>query len=396
MVELLSPVHDFISLRAAIGAGANAVYFGVKELNMRITAKNFDLKALKKIADFCHKNNVKAYLTLNAIVYENELSKVKKILKEAKKSGIDAVICWDFSVIEECKKLKLKIILSTQASVSNSKAAEFFYKLGVKRITLARECSLEQIKAIKRKMPKLEIETFIHGAMCVSVSGRCFLSQEIFGKSANRGDCLQPCRRKYLIKDVEEGHELELGEEYVLSPKDLCCVDFIEKLIEAKIDSFKIEGRARSPEYVKVVTEAYREAIDAYHNKRLTNNLKKKLKEKLKTVYNRGFSSGFYLGKPLNEFTRSYGSKATKKKVYLGKVKNYFKKIKVAEIKLEAGNIKLKDMIMIQGPTTGIAEQEVNSIELNHKKIRSAKKGQSIAVKIDKLARENDNVYLVK
>ncbi|MCK4520932.1 MAG: U32 family peptidase, partial [Nanoarchaeota archaeon] len=296
----------------------------------------------------------------------------------------------------ECKKLKLKIILSTQASVSNSKAAEFFYGLGVKRITLARECSLEQIKAIKRKLPKLEIETFIHGAMCVSVSGRCFLSQEIFGKSANRGDCLQPCRRKYLIKDVEEGHELELGEEYVLSPKDLCCVDFIEKLIEAKIDSFKIEGRARSPEYVKVVTEAYREAIDAYHNKRLTNNLKKKLKEKLKTVYNRGFSSGFYLGKPLNEFTRSYGSKATKKKVYLGKVKNYFKKIKVAEIKLEAGNIKLKDMIMIQGPTTGIAEQEVNSIELNHKKIRSAKKGQSIAVKTDKLARENDNVYLIK
>lgn len=267
--ELLSPVQDFVSLQAAIEAGADAVYFGINELNMRLNAKNFQLKQLDEVAKLCHKNKVKSYLALNSIVYDNEINKLKDILNKAKKSKIDAIICWDFSVINEANKLNLPIHISTQASLSNFEAVKTLKKSfkNIKRVILARELSLSQIDSIiyklKKEKIKVEIEVFIHGAMCVSISGRCFLSQEIFGKSANRGDCLQPCRRKYIIKDVEENHELELGEEYIMSPKDLCALPFIDKLIQANISSFKIEGRNRSPEYVKVVTEVYREAIDA-------------------------------------------------------------------------------------------------------------------------------------
>lgn len=267
--ELLSPVQDLVSLKAAIDAGADAVYFGIKELNMRQGAKNFELKELKKIIDICHKNKVKAYLTLNTIVYDNEISRVKEILRKIKKLKIDAVIAWDFSVINEANKLGIPMHISTQASISNFEAIKTLKKnfKNITSVNLARELSLEQIKYIIKKLKKerikVDIEVFVHGAMCVSVSGRCFMSQEIFGKSANRGECLQPCRRKYILKDIEEDHELELGEEYVMSPKDLCTIEIIDKLIEAGINSFKIEGRNRSPEYVKVVTESYREAIDA-------------------------------------------------------------------------------------------------------------------------------------
>jgi putative protease len=266
--ELLSPVQDLVSLKAAIDAGCDAVYFGVKGLNMRAGAKNFDTKDIKKIVSIAHKNKVRAYLALNVIVYDDELAKVKKILGEAKKNKIDAVICWDLSVLELCNRLKIPIHLSTQASVTNLESLRSYYKkFKIKRAVLARELSLEQIKGIIKKIKKnklkVEIETFVHGAMCVSVSGRCFLSQEVFNKSANRGECLQPCRRKYIIKDSEEKHEFLIGEDYVLSPKDLCTIEILDKLVDAGIDSFKIEGRNRSAEYVKVVTEVYRQAIDA-------------------------------------------------------------------------------------------------------------------------------------
>lgn len=393
--ELLSPVQDFVSLKAAIDSGADAVYFGIKELNMRIGAKNFELKDVKNVVEKCHKNKVKAYFTLNTIIYDDEVEKVKKILMLLKKEQIDAVICWDYSVIKECEKLKLPIHLSTQAGVANFETIVFLKNKikNLKRVNLARELSLEQIKAIiikiKQIKSKIEIETFIHGAMCVSVSGRCFLSQEVFNKSANRGECLQPCRRKYLVKDVEEKHEFELGEEYVMSPKDICTIEIIDKLIEAGINVFKIEGRNRSPEYVKVVTECYREAID---------NLKadkKNLLKKLKSVYNRGFSTGFYLGKPMNEWSKVYGSKATKKKIYLGKVLNCYKKVKVAEILLKTKGLKLNDKIMFQGNKTGVFEDKVCSIEVNGKKIKTAKKGQRVGVKIKKVVRENDKVFLI-
>lgn len=439
--ELLSPVQDFTSLKAAIDAGADAIYFGIKELNMRIKAKNFYFKDTKKVINICHKNNVKAYFTLNTIVYDNETSKIKKILKKLKKENIDAVIAWDFSVIKECEKLNLPVHLSTQASISNFEAIKLLKNKfkNIKRVNLARELSLSQIKTIIKKIRQnkldIKIETFIHGAMCVSVSGRCFLSQQIFNKSANRGECIQPCRRKYIIKDVEEGHELELKEDYIISPKDLCTINIIDKLIEAKINAFKIEGRNRSPEYVKVTTECYKEAIDTIvqsknkstggrgtsqvsikYKKHLSPLLKKSLNEKnkknienkyneklkdklikkLKTVYNRGFSTGFYLGKPLNQWAKAYGSKATKKKIYIGKVLNYYKRIKVAEVLLQTAALKLNGEIMFQGNKTGVIHQKVDSMEIKNRKIDSAKKGQRVGIKTDKLVRENDKVFLFR
>jgi len=393
--QLLSPVQDFTSLKAAIDAGADAVYFGIKELNMRIKAKNFHLKDTKKVINICHKNKIKAYFTLNTIIYDNEIKKVKTILKKLKKEKIDAIIAWDFSVIKECEKLNILIHLSTQASISNFEAIKLLKNKfkNIKRINLARELTLNQIRNIIREIKKnklnVEIETFIHGAMCVSISGRCFLSQQIFNKSANRGECIQPCRRKYILKDVEEAHELELGEDYIISPKDLCTIDILDKLIEAKINAFKIEGRNRSPEYVKTVTECYREAID---NPKANKN---KLIKKLKTVYNRGFSTGFYLGKPINQWSKTYGSKATKKKIYIGKVKNFYKKINVAEIKIESNQLKLNDNIIFQGSTTGVIEQKITSMEKNHKKIKKAKKGERIAIKTNNRVRENDKVFLM-
>ncbi len=393
--ELLSPVQDLVSLNAAIDAGADAVYFGIKELNMRAGAKNFELKELKKVTDICHKNKVKAYLTLNTIVYEKELKKLNAILKKAKAANIDAVICWDFAVIEQANKLNVPIHLSTQASISNFEALNSLktrFK-NIKTVILARELTLSQIRSIINKIKKsrlgIKVETFIHGAMCVSVSGRCFLSQEIFNKSANRGECLQPCRRKYLIKDVEENHEFELGKEYVLSPKDLCALPILDRLKKAGISSFKIEGRNRSPEYVKTVTEVYREAIDN------TKSNKSKLLKKLKTVYNRGFSKGFFMGAPVDEWSKAYGNKATKKKIYIGTVKNFYSKINVAEIKIESHGLKVGDIIMIQGNKSGVFEQKLSSIQINHKPANSIKKGIA-GIKLDKVARENDKIFIIK
>ena len=402
MPELIAPAGDLASLRAAIQAKADAVYFGVKELNMRAAAKNFELKQLPKIVKLCHDNKIKAYLTLNTIIYSKELERVKTILKKAKQAKVDAVIAWDFAVIQEAKKLKIPIHLSTQASVSNFESANFYKKLGIKRIVLARELSLKQIKEIKNKS-KIKIETFIHGSMCVSVSGRCFLSQEIFKKSANRGECLQPCRREYLIKDIDREYQLKIGNQYILSPKDICILPFIEKLILV-IDAFKIEGRHRSPEYVKTVTGCYRKAIDFYLEnknkkdfKKQFEKLKKELIKKLKTVYNRDFSQGFYLKSPTaDDFTDVYGSRATETKEYLGYVKKFYKKIKVAEVKIQNRGIKINDNLLVIGPTTGVINQKVSSMELNHKKITKAEKGKNIAIKFSAVVRANDKIFLTK
>ncbi len=394
MTELLAPAGNWPMLQAAIKSGADAVYFGVKQLNMRITAENFELSELKKIVELCHKNKVRAYLTLNSIVYEDELEKVRRILEEAKKAKIDAVICWDHSVILLCKELKIPFHISTQASVSNSKAAEYYKKIGAKRIVLARECSLNQIKEIKKKVD-IEIETFIHGAMCVSISGRCFMSQFLHGRSANRGDCLQPCRRNYIIKDKETGFELEVGNDYVLSPKDLCCLPFLDKLVDAGIDAFKIEGRARNPEYVETVVSVYKDALRRIEQKKFDRKFIESAVEKLKTVYNRGFSSGFYLGKPINEWTDQRGGKAEEIKLFVGKIKKFYKKINVAEVVLQSFGLKTGDEIRIEGNKTGTFKQKINSMEIDHKKIKSAKKGEVIAIKLEKEARPNDKVFIV-
>ncbi|MFH1890715.1 MAG: peptidase U32 family protein [Candidatus Kuenenbacteria bacterium] len=433
--ELLSPIQDFTSLQAAIQAGADAVYFGIRGFNMRAGAKNFNVNDLKKITKICHKNNIKAYLAINIIIYQNELKKVENILKKAKIAKIDAIICWDMAVLQMARKLGHEIHLSTQASVANSESAEFYKKIGVKRIILARECSLQDIKKINKQIPAyrqagfdsaqddiaLELEIFIHGAMCVSVSGRCFLSQFNYGKSANRGECSQPCRRKYLIKEVSGSSEFEIGEDYILSPKDLCALPFIEKLIEAGITAFKIEGRNRSPEYVKTVTSVYREIIDYYFKKKSEitcppvpgfgrrgnqklgkkfnqefEELKKDLMRELETVYNRGFSSGFYLGKPINEWTHSYGSQAKERKIHIGKIKHFYSKISVAEIEIQANKVlKIKDEIIILGPTTGILRQKIDSMEIEHKQIKKTEQNDVVAIKLNKLVRANDEVYKI-
>jgi putative protease len=395
--ELMSPVGNFDMLQAAIDSGANAVYFGVQKLNMRATAKNFTLEDLPKITALCKECNVKTYLTVNTIVYENELKDLEIILKAAKEANIDMIICWDLSVLKQAKNLGLKVCMSTQASISNSESAKFYKDLGADRVVLARECTLDQIKDLKKNVD-IEIETFIHGAMCVSVSGRCFLSHHLFNRSANRGDCLQPCRREYLIKDGEEdGNELLLGKDYVMSPKDLCTIEIIDQLINAGIDSLKIEGRKRSPEYVAAVTQAYRKAIDLHFENKLTPQIKSKLKKDLETVFNRGFSTGFYLGLPTKEdYVENRNSLATTKKEYIGTVSNYFKKINVASLKLHSGSLEVDNEILIQGPKTGSLKFKISNLRHKDKSIKKALKGQEISFELDQESRKGDKVYIIK
>jgi len=391
MVELLAPVGNFEMLAAALNAGADSVYFGVSSLNMRAGARNFTVNELSDVVKKCHSSDTRAYLCVNTIIYEDELKDVEELLLAAKKAEVDAIICWDMSVISAAKKLGFEIHLSTQASVSNSKAAKSY---DVDRIVLARECTLDDIKKIKKSV-NIKIEAFIHGAMCVSESGRCFVSEELYGKSANRGECIQPCRRKYIITDSETGKELELDSNYVMSPKDLCTIEFIDKLIETGIDCFKIEGRNRSPEYVKVTVECYKEAIALHEKGELTDIKKKELKKKLATVYNRGFSDGFYMNRPIADWTDSGGSKATVQKEYLGFVVNYFDNAGAAEIKLESGELLMGDKVLIIGPTTGCMESSIDSMEVENKKVDSVKKGDSVGVKLPK-CRKNDKVYKLK
>lgn len=394
--ELVSPAGDWPSLIAAVENGADSVYLGVKTLNMRSLASNFDITELPKIIRFLHDNNKKGYLALNAIVLDKELVKAERILRAAKKAGVDAVILWDMAIFSIASKLGMRIHLSTQASVSNKEAVSFFSKLGVKRIVLARECSLEDIKTITDHIAgerlDCEIETFIHGAMCVSISGRCFLSEYSFGKSANRGQCLQPCRREYYISDVEEETFYRLGKDYVLSPRDLCTIDFFDDLVVSGAHAFKIEGRMKSAEYVRVVTSVYRLAIDAALKGGLSASLKRTLKKKLKTVYNRGFSKGFLFGVPLGETSR--GVEHTHEKIFVGEVTKFFKKISVARVKILDHSLKIGDTVMFTGKTTPAREAVTTQIEYKHKPRKKAIRGEEVGIKLPFIVRPNDKVFL--
>ncbi|RJP73209.1 MAG: U32 family peptidase [Ignavibacteriales bacterium] len=393
--ELMAPAGDWTMLITAVQNGADAIYFGTDKLNMRAKAKNFGIDDLAEIAKYCKENKVKSYLTLNSIVYEEELNEADELIKKAKESGIDMVICWDLSIIQKCIEHKMPFAVSTQASISNSASANFYKSLGAKRIVLARECSLKEIKQI-RANTDLEIEAFVHGAMCIAVSGRCFMSHHLFGKSANRGECIQPCRREYEVYDKEIDKSLIIGEDYVLSPKDLCTVEFIDKLIEAGIDSLKIEGRKRSPEYVAKVVSVYRKAIDLYFEGKLTDELKKQFVEDLRTVYNRGFSHGFYFDVPSSEdYSPTYGSIATTKKEYIGKVINYFKQPKAAYIQIESGKIVLGDDILIIGKTSGVIEIKLDKMLDEETEITEAKKGKRVTFISPNQVRPNDMVYKV-
>jgi putative protease len=391
----MSPAGDWTMLHAAINAGADAVYFGIDKLNMRAKAANFTIDELPQIAGLCKEKNVKTYLTVNTIVYEEEIGELDKIISSAKSAGIDRIICWDFAVAQICNKYEIPFCVSTQGSVSNSLSAGIYKQLGAVRIVLARECSLEEIKAI-RANTDLEIEAFIHGAMCIAVSGRCFMSHHLFGPSANRGECIQPCRREYEVKDTITGKSMIMGEDYVLSAKDLCTVEFIDKLIEAGIDSFKIEGRKRSPEYVSAVVSVYRRAIDLFYEKKLTEEVKKNFLKELEEVYNRGFSSGFYFGKPgADDYADIYGSKATTKKEYVGRVLNYYKKSKIAYVMLESGKVTKDDNILIIGPTSGVVNVSLDKIIKDETEIITAEKSDKITFPCDILVRPHDRVYLI-
>ncbi len=387
--ELLAPAGGFSQLVAAVNAGADAVYFGLKEFSMRVNAKNFEIKDLDKINQIC-KNKVKKYLTINIIIYDEELDRVEKALLAAK-DKIDAVICWDLSVINLCKKHLIPFHISTQASISNSPSAKFYKDLGAERIVLARELSLEQINNISKNVD-IEIEAFCHGAMCVAISGRCFMSQHLFKRSANRGMCTQVCRRSYTISD-SEGRELSMEKHTIMSAKDLCTLPFIDKLKESGITVFKIEGRSRDTRYVDVVVRAYRKALDSNLAKEELENLLSKLNE----VYTKGSSSGFYLGTPTSDdFSDVENSKATKKKIFVGKVTHYYPNKGVATILIQSEPISVGDDIAIIGNTTGIVNQKISSMQIDLREIESAKKTQEVGIKINKKTRPGDEVYVIK
>ena len=394
--ELMAPAGNWTMLRAAVSNGADAVYFGLDKLNMRAKAANFTVAELPEVISFCKEHTIRTYLTLNTIVFEEELAELEEIISTAKKNGVDRIICSDLAAADLCSKHNLPFCISTQSSISNSLAADVYKRLGAVRIVLARECSLEEIKIIREKTD-LEIEAFIHGAMCIAVSGRCFMSHHLFGKSANRGECVQPCRREYEIIDPSIDKSLIIGEDYIMSPKDLCTIEFIDKLIESGIDSFKIEGRKRAPEYVAKAVSVYRRAIDLYFEHNLNKENKTKLLAELEKVYNRGFSSGFYFNVPSSEeYAGVHGSRATTRKVYVGKVINYFKDAEVAHLILETGEIKIGDNLLVLGETTGVLEIKLMKMNVNDKDKSSAKKGDEITMKIPSIVRRNDKVYLIQ
>jgi putative protease len=390
--ELLAPAQDFTCLQTALRAGCDAVYFGLDQLNMRTAAHNFRREDIGELAQVCREAGVKAYLALNTIVFPGETETVAAVL-DAAQGQVDAVICWDPAVIQACRERQLPIHISTQASVTNVAAARFYRELGAERVVLARECTLEDVVAI-RDGAGIQVETFVHGAMCVNYSGRCFLGQDVFGGSGNRGACLQPCRREYRITEVEEGHEYILGQDYVLSARDVCTISFIEELIEARIDAFKIEGRNRNPEYVDTTVRCYRRAIEAYFAGELTEALKASLVDALRRVYNRAFSDGFYHGRPVTSFTGSRRSQAEYRKEYVGVVKNYYDRARVVAVTVLGDTFREGDELLVQGRTTGLVRFRPEEIRVDGERVAEAPRGL-VTMKLDQLVREGDKVYIV-
>lgn len=405
-VEIMSPVGSYEALYAAIEAGADSVYFGVEGLNMRSrSANNFTIEDLKNIADIASQNGVKTYLTLNTIVYDSELGYMQEILNAAKQSGVSAVIAADLAVISYARSINLEVHLSTQCNITNREAVKFFSQFADVIVT-ARELSLDKVKDITTwirenniKGPSgrtLEIECFVHGALCMAVSGKCYISLDNANQSANRGACLQFCRRPYKVTDLDGGTELMIDNQYIMSPKDLKTLNFLDKVLDAGVRVLKIEGRGRSPEYVKVVTRVYKEAAQAWLNGEWSEDKLEKWNEDLKKVYNRGFWDGYYLGQRVGEWTKKYGSQATTKKTFIGTVTNYFKNISVAEIKIETGELKVGDNIYIMGTTTGVYEDIVEEIRVDLKPTEKTVKGEFCSIATKGVVRRGDKLYLVE
>lgn len=405
-VEIMSPVGSYEALYAAIDAGADSVYFGVEGLNMRSrSANNFTIEDLKNIADIASQNGVKTYLTLNTIVYDSELDYMREILNAAKQSGVSAVIAADLAVISYARSINLEVHLSTQCNITNREAVKFFSQFADVIVT-ARELSLDKVKDITTwirenniKGPSgrtLEIECFVHGALCMAVSGKCYISLDNANQSANRGACLQFCRRPYKVTDLDGGTELMIDNQYIMSPKDLKTLNFLDKVLDAGVRVLKIEGRGRSPEYVKVVTRVYKEAAQAWLNGEWSEDKLEKWNEDLKKVYNRGFWDGYYLGQRVGEWTKKYGSQATTKKTFIGTVTNYFKNISVAEIKIETGELNVGDNIYIMGTTTGVYEDTVEEIRVDLQPTQKTVKGDFCSIATKSVVRRGDKLYLIE
>ena len=403
--EVMAPVGSWESLIAAFKAEADSIYFGVESLNMRShSAAHFTCEDLHSIVKKCQEYHVKSYLTVNTIIYQEDFAQMRQICDAAKAAGVSAVIASDVAVLQYCKSINQEIHLSTQLNISNIEALKFYSNYADVAV-LARELNMNQVKDIYRQICEqkikgpnndlIRIEMFCHGALCMAVSGKCYLSLNNLGYSANRGACLQVCRRAYTVRDRETGLELDVDNKYIMSPKDLKTIRFLDKMVDAGVRVFKIEGRARGPEYVYTVTKCYKEALQAIVDGTFTTQKEDEWDERLKTVFNRGFWDGYYLGQTLGEWNKEYGSSSTERKVYVGKGVKYFSKLGVAEFEILASELKKGDKLMVIGPTTGIVNFVAEEIRYELKPVDVALKGQRVSIKVDEKVRPSDKLFKV-
>ncbi|QZE13796.1 U32 family peptidase [Halosquirtibacter laminarini] len=404
-IEIMAPVGSYESLMAAIQAGAGSVYFGVEKLNMRSRSSfNFTLEDLKEIVRRCEASNVKTYLTVNTVIFDEEFTKIKEIIVTAKEAGVSAIIAADMGVIQLCRDLNMEVHISTQVNITNYEAVKFYANFA-DVVVLAREVSMDRVKYIHDRIIEedlrgpngdlIRIEMFVHGALCMAVSGKCYLSLHERQSSANRGACSQVCRRSYIVTDKQTGEELEIDNEYIMSPKDLKTIHFLNKVLDSGVTVLKVEGRARSAEYVDTAVTCYKEAIEAYCNNEFTEEKIASWDARLSEVFNRGFWDGYYLGQRLGEWSHKYGSKATKKKVIAGKTTNYFAKLKVGEFLLQSGTLEVGDEILITGPTTGVVKTTVKELRFDLQPVEKVEKGQLFSMPIDVKVRRQDKLYKI-
>jgi putative protease len=405
-IELMAPVGSYESLMAAVQAGADSIYFGVSGLNMRSrSANNFTLEDLHKIVGICKENNMKSYLTVNTVLYDNDLKRMHEVVDAAKESGLTAIIASDISAIQYASEIGVEIHISTQCNISNYEAVKFYAKFA-DVVVLARELTLTKVKKIYDKIIEddlrgpngdlIKIEMFAHGALCMAVSGKCYLSLHEMNSSANKGACMQVCRREYTVKDKEKDIELDIENEYIMSPKDLCTIGFVNKMIDAGVRVLKFEGRARSQEYVQTVVTCYDEAVNSICDETYDIEKIDAWKERLSTVFNRGFWNGYYLGQRLGEWSNVYGSKATKRRTYIAKNTNYYSKMGIAEFKMDSGELSVGDDIIITGPTTGVVNIKVEEIRVDYKKVDKTVKGEIFSIIAPEKIRKADKVYLME
>lgn len=401
--EIMSPVGSYESLMAAIQGGADSIYFGIEGLNMRArSSNNFTIEDLHKIVGICKENGLKSYLTVNTIIYDNDMDLMRKIVNAAKEANLSAIIASDVAVMMYARSINVEVHLSTQLNITNTESLKFYAQFADVAV-LARELNLEQVASIYKDIVEQEIkgpsgeliriEMFCHGALCMAVSGKCYLSLHEKDRSANRGDCNQICRRAYTVKDKDGDIELDIDNEYIMSPKDLKTIHFMNKMMDAGVRVFKIEGRARGPEYVRLVTSCYKEAVQAYCDGTFDEERISVWDEKLSTVFNRGFWDGYYLGQRLGEWTHRYGSGATKRKVYVGKAIKHFTNIGVTEFVVEAQNIKEGEELLITGPTTGAIFLTAEDLRVNTMQVKEVVKGENFSIKVAEKIRPNDQLY---